>query len=123
MQPEDIGRAPAPLSLTGHPPVVLWRSAMRVPSPPSSPQSPAVEADSGRLTSLSHPGWAAADVVTRVRNRITEQGSDAGMTTAEYAVGTVAACGFSGVLYKVITNDAVLDMLGKTILRAFKLVF
>ena len=29
---------------------------------------------------------------------------EAGMTTAEYAVGTVAACGFSGILYKVITS-------------------
>ena len=36
-----------------------------------------------------------------------KKGDDAGMTTAEYAVGTVAACGFGGVLYKVLTSDAV----------------
>ncbi|TDU05605.1 uncharacterized protein DUF4244 [Streptomyces sp. 846.5] len=31
----------------------------------------------------------------RLRQRAARRGSDAGMTTAEYAVGTVAACGFA----------------------------
>jgi len=31
--------------------------------------------------------------------------SEAGMTTAEYAVGTVSACGFGGVLYTILTSD------------------
>lgn len=48
---------------------------------------------------------------------------DEGMTTAEYAVGTVAACGFSGVLYKVITSPQVLDIVKGVIGRAFKLAF
>lgn len=48
---------------------------------------------------------------------------EAGMTTAEYAVGTVAACGFSGVLYKVITSDAVLGLLRDVISKAFSLAF
>lgn len=48
---------------------------------------------------------------------------EAGMTTAEYAVGTVAACGFSGVLYKVITSDAVLSLIKAVIAKAFKLSF
>jgi len=26
------------------------------------------------------------------------------MTTAEYAVGTVSACSFAGILYKIITS-------------------
>ena len=30
--------------------------------------------------------------------------SDAGMTTAEYAIGTVAAAGFGGLLYKVLLS-------------------
>jgi len=29
---------------------------------------------------------------------------DRGMTTAEYAVGTVSACSFAGILYKIITT-------------------
>jgi hypothetical protein len=32
---------------------------------------------------------------------------DRGMTTAEYAVGTVAAVGFAVVLYKVVRSPAV----------------
>jgi len=39
------------------------------------------------------------------------------------AVGTVAACGFGGVLYKVITSPAVLDLLKAVISRAFRLSF
>ena len=34
-------------------------------------------------------------------------GADLGMTTAEYAVGTVAAVAFAVVLYKVIRSGAV----------------
>ncbi len=49
--------------------------------------------------------------------------ADAGMTTAEYAVGTVAACGFGGILYKVITSDQILGLLRDVIARAFKLAF
>ena len=59
----------------------------------------------------------------RVAVRLQSSGSDAGMTTAEYAVGTVAACGFSGVLYKVITSPQVLDLVKDVISKAFKLGF
>ena len=38
-------------------------------------------------------------------------------------VGTVAACGFSGVLYKVITSPQVLDIVKGVIGKAFKLAF
>ena len=31
--------------------------------------------------------------------------SEVGMTTAEYAVGTVSACGFGGILYQILTSD------------------
>jgi hypothetical protein len=30
---------------------------------------------------------------------------EAGMTTAEYSVGTVSACGFGGLLYTLLTSD------------------
>jgi hypothetical protein len=30
---------------------------------------------------------------------------EAGMTTAEYAVGTVSACGFAGLLFKLLTSS------------------
>ena len=32
-------------------------------------------------------------------------GNERGMTTAEYAVGTVSACGFGGLLYTLLTSD------------------
>jgi hypothetical protein len=50
-------------------------------------------------------------------------GDDGGMTTAEYAVGTVAACGFGGVLYKVLTSDAVIKLLTDILRRALTLSF
>ncbi|MPZ96076.1 MAG: DUF4244 domain-containing protein [Propionibacteriales bacterium] len=34
-----------------------------------------------------------------------------GMTTAEYAVGTVASCGFAGVLVKLLSEPWVRDLL------------
>jgi hypothetical protein len=48
---------------------------------------------------------------------------DAGMTTAEYAVGTVAACGFGAVLYKVVTSTQVASWLSQTIGRALQTAF
>ncbi len=32
---------------------------------------------------------------------------EAGMSTAEYAVGTVAACAFAAVLYRVVSGDSI----------------
>jgi hypothetical protein len=49
--------------------------------------------------------------------------TDEGMTTAEYAVGTVAACGFGGILYKLLTSDAVRSMLKDIIERALSIGF
>lgn len=34
---------------------------------------------------------------------------EAGMSTAEYAVGTVAACAFAAVLYRVVTGDSIVS--------------
>lgn len=55
--------------------------------------------------------------------RLRATGSEAGMTTAEYAVGTVAACGFGGILYKVVTSPEILGLLRDVIASAFKLSF
>jgi hypothetical protein len=50
-------------------------------------------------------------------------GSDAGMSTAEYAVGTIAACGFAAVLYKVVTSGAVSGEMQQLIERALHAKF
>ncbi|CAN5621265.1 DUF4244 domain-containing protein [soil metagenome] len=48
---------------------------------------------------------------------------DRGMTTAEYAVGTVAACGFGGVLYEVITSDPVRSLVTELLDKALTWLF
>ena len=45
------------------------------------------------------------------------------MSTAEYAVGTVAACGFAALLYKILTSDTVLHLVTDVIDRALHLTF
>jgi hypothetical protein len=54
------------------------------------------------------------------RDRFT---GDGGMSTAEYAVGTVAACGFAALLYKILTSDTVLHLVTDIIDRALHLSF
>lgn len=44
-----------------------------------------------------------------------------GMTTAEYAVGTVAAAGFAGILVKVLSSGAVSGWLQDLVHRALSL--
>ena len=41
-----------------------------------------------------------------------------GMSTAEYAVGTVAACAFAAVLYRVVTGGSVVDALAELVADA-----
>ncbi|NUR70294.1 MAG: DUF4244 domain-containing protein [Hamadaea sp.] len=45
---------------------------------------------------------------------------DGGMNTAEYAVGTLAAVAFAGVLYKVLTSNIIQTALATIIQRALK---
>lgn len=43
---------------------------------------------------------------------------DSGMTTAEYAVGTVAAVGLAGILYKLLTSPEVRNLIWAIIQKA-----
>jgi hypothetical protein len=45
-------------------------------------------------------------------------GRDAGMNTAEYAVGTLAAVAFAGILLAVLTSDTVRAALQAVVERA-----
>lgn len=56
-------------------------------------------------------------LVTRAINRIRV---DSGMNTAEYAVGTLAAVAFAGILLKVLTSGSVQAALTAVIDRALK---
>ncbi len=48
---------------------------------------------------------------------------DKGMSTAEYAVGTVAATGLAGLLIKVLTSPDVQNLLLSLISKAFSWIF
>ena len=43
---------------------------------------------------------------------------EAGTTTAEYAIGTLAACAFAAVLYKTITSAEVASLLAGLVHKA-----
>jgi Flp pilus assembly pilin Flp len=48
-------------------------------------------------------------IIKRAAQRLTRD--DAGLTTAEYAVGTVAVAGLGGLLLQLLTSDPVRDLL------------
>ena len=43
---------------------------------------------------------------------------DTGMSTVEYAIGTVAAAAFGAILYTVVTGDSIVGALSGIIARA-----
>ena len=48
---------------------------------------------------------------------------DDGLSTAEYAVGTVAAAGLGGVLIKLLTSPEVRDLIWGVLKQAFQSLF
>ncbi|ONH26240.1 DUF4244 domain-containing protein [Pseudofrankia asymbiotica] len=75
---------------------------------------------------LAH-GLAHRPDDTRPRSEVARRrdaaGRDAGMSTAEYAVGTVAAVAFAGVLYAVVSSSATHEMIMSVVRRALTLPF
>ncbi|MER7822057.1 MULTISPECIES: DUF4244 domain-containing protein [unclassified Streptomyces] len=59
----------------------------------------------------------------RVRTALRARGGDQGMSTSEYAMGTIAACAFAAVLYKVVTSEVVATALQSTIGKALDVPF
>ncbi|MEV4105321.1 DUF4244 domain-containing protein [Nonomuraea sp. NPDC049649] len=49
---------------------------------------------------------------------LTGSARDRGMSTAEYAVGTIAACAFAALLFKVVSSSEVQEMLSSLVGRA-----
>lgn len=56
--------------------------------------------------------------MSRLKQRIGDR--ESGMTTVEYAIGTLAAVAFAGVLLKVLTSDAVQAALSSVVQRALQ---
>ncbi|RFU41607.1 DUF4244 domain-containing protein [Actinomadura logoneensis] len=59
--------------------------------------------------------------IARALRRCRGRARDAGMSTAEYAVGTIAATAFAGLLYKIVTSSEVQKALLGIIQRALQL--
>ncbi len=59
-------------------------------------------------------------VVTRLANAVR---GEAGMSTVEYAIGTIAAAAFAAVLYQVVTGDTIIGALTDLVQRALSVNF
>lgn len=60
----------------------------------------------------------------RLRRRITTLiRDDDGMSTVEYAIGTVAAAAFAAVLYAVVSGDSIVGALTGIVQRALSTTF
>jgi Protein of unknown function (DUF4244) len=61
----------------------------------------------------------AGNVIAQIRMRLTLLAVDeAGMSTVEYAIGTIAAAAFGAILYTVVTGDSIVTALTNIISRA-----
>ena len=58
-------------------------------------------------------------VIQMIRHRVnTLVVGEAGMSTIEYAIGTIAAAAFGAILYSVVTGDSIVGALTNIINRA-----
>lgn len=85
----------------------------RTAQPPRSHRRPRPHEDEwapGRMEAVPKPSWGGK-FASKLRG-------ESGMSTAEYAVGTLAAVAFAGALLKVLTSDAVQGALSGLVERA-----
>lgn len=58
-------------------------------------------------------------MLTKVRRRlVVVVDAEDGMSTVEYAIGTIAAAAFGAILYTVVTGDSIVSALTNLIARA-----
>ena len=81
------------------------------PSLDAAPTASPSSAERSQAVPLRRSGLARRWSVLR-------QAAEAGMSTAEYAVGTVAACAFAAVLYRVVTGSSIVTGLTDLVERA-----
>jgi hypothetical protein len=62
----------------------------------------------------------SAPRTTRLGARLRD---DSGMSTVEYAIGTLAAAAFAAVLYAVVTGDSIVAALTGLVQRALQVAF
>ena len=75
---------------------------------------------------ISHPApplarrWTPRRLWERLRASLS---GDEGMSTVEYAIGTVAAAAFAAVLYSVVSGESVVTALTNLVQRALSTTF
>ena len=58
-------------------------------------------------------------IIQRIRFRVVMfMADESGMSTVEYAIGTIAAAAFGAILYSVVTGDSIVGALTGIINRA-----
>lgn len=72
----------------------------------------------GHVAGLARRGIAALRVRLRLASAMRHALVDRGTATAEYAIATLAACGFGGVLLALLRSSQVRAMLTGVIKRA-----
>lgn len=91
------------------------------------PGSDRVASDTARTDAASaRPAGAAgddSDGASSCTRADTECDADGGMSTAEYAIGTVAAAALAAVLYMIVTGDSVTSALTSIIEQALSVDF
>ena len=80
----------------------------------AQPDLPVDDVEAGDPVEAGHP---AENSLPARWARVRATG-EAGRSTAEYAVGTVAACAVAAVLYRVVTGGSVVDALGDLVSAA-----
>ena len=85
----------------------------------SSWQEGSGKASRGKVSSVGHGDGMAERLLHRAQARLTVVVTDeSGMSTVEYAIGTVAAAAFGAILYTVVTGDSIVSALTNIISRA-----
>ncbi|HEY3689600.1 MAG TPA: DUF4244 domain-containing protein [Pseudonocardiaceae bacterium] len=70
-------------------------------------------------STVTRPRWWRL-VIARLAGTVD---GEAGMSTVEYAIGTIAAAAFAAVLYKVVTGDMIVGALNDLVQRALSVQF
>ena len=84
----------------------------------SAPVDPIDQPLQQRPGSAHGEEWTARRGWLRHRWARLQETAEAGMSTAEYAVGTVAACAFAAVLYRVVTGGSIVAALSHLVASA-----
>ncbi|GAA2889227.1 hypothetical protein GCM10010472_54580 [Pseudonocardia halophobica] len=101
-----------------------WSGPADLPSPVAVERLSGAPADPGppdRSSPLRRLRHRLATLLRALAARITAD--DRGMSTVEYAIGTLAAAAFAAVLYTVISGDSIVTALTQLVQRALSVTF